>query len=192
MPKSQRLDRAAVVEVAAKLADETGDIERVTLAQVAEQLGIRIPSLYNHISGLAGLRREVTLLSLHELATHIQSAAIGRAGGDAIGAIGRAVRKFAQAHPGRYVATIRAVDPADQELHKISAALVGMLVQVLSVYELSEADALHTIRGLRSIIHGFVALEAAGGFGLPLDLDESFERLLRGFIAGLGETTARR
>jgi hypothetical protein len=28
-------------------------------------------------------------------------------------------------------------------------------------------------------------LEATGGFGLPLDRDESFRRLLRMFIAGL-------
>ena len=30
----------------------------------------------------------------------------------------------------------------------------------------------------RSAVHGFVALEAAGGFGIPVDVDESFERLV--------------
>jgi hypothetical protein len=36
-----------------------------------------------------------------------------------------------------------------------------------------------------SLDRAAVALEAAGGFGLPLSLDESFERLLQIFIAGL-------
>jgi AcrR family transcriptional regulator len=187
MPKSQRLDRAAVAQVAAALADTAGDVERVTLAQVAEQLGIRIPSLYNHVAGLAGLRREVILLSLRELTARIQGVAVGRSAGDAIGAIARAIRAFAHAHPGQYAATIRAADPADDELREVAEALIGILIQALAAYDLNEVDALHTIRGLRSVIHGFVALEAAGGFGLPLDLDESFERLLRGFVAGLEE-----
>ena len=186
MPKTQRLDRAAVVQVAVELADTAGDVERVTLAQVAEQLGIRIPSLYNHIAGLPGLRRDVTLLSLRALSERIQSAAVGRSGDEAILSIAHAIRAFAQAHPGQYTATIRAVDPADEELHTIAERLVRTLVQVLAAYQFSETDALHAIRGLRSVIHGFVALEAGGGFGLPLDLDESFQRLLRGFVAGPG------
>jgi AcrR family transcriptional regulator len=192
MSKAERLDRAAIAQAAAALADAAGDVERVTLAQVAERLGVRIPSLYNHIAGLAGLRREVTLLSLRELTGRVQAAAIGRAAGDAIIAIARAVRAYAQAHPGRYAATIRAAGRGDQEINTLAEALIGILLQALAAYNLGEDDALHAIRGLRSVVHGFAALEAAGGFGLPLDLDESFERLLRGFVAGLNEAARRR
>jgi hypothetical protein len=38
---------------------------------------------------------------------------------------------------------------------------------------------------LRSVLHGFVDLEVSGGFGMPLDRDESFQRLLTGYIAGI-------
>jgi hypothetical protein len=34
-------------------------------------------------------------------------------------------------------------------------------------------------------VHGFSTLEVSGGFGMPLDLDESFSRLVNVFIAGL-------
>jgi len=44
-------------------------------------------------------------------------------------------------------------------------------------------------RGPRSLLHGFVSLETGGGFGLPLDLDESFRRLLQVFMAGLRPLT---
>jgi hypothetical protein len=46
-------------------------------------------------------------------------------------------------------------------------------------------DAVHAVRGLRALVHGFVTLETAGGFGFPLDRDESFRRLLATFAAGL-------
>jgi AcrR family transcriptional regulator len=50
-----------------------------------------------------------------------------------------------------------------------------------------DTDALHAIRALRAMLHGFVALEAAGGFGLPLDLDESYRRMVAGLDAALRE-----
>jgi AcrR family transcriptional regulator len=185
MPRAERLDRAVVARTAAALADAAGDVEHITLAQVAEKLGVRIPSLYNHVEGLAGLRREVALLGVRALTTQVQAAAIGRAGDDAVIAIAHAVRAFGQTHPGLYTASLRAVDPADQELSAAAQALLDVLLRALAAYQLSETDALHAIRGLRSIVHGFVSLEAAGGFGLPLDLDESFDRLVRGFVANL-------
>jgi hypothetical protein len=48
-------------------------------------------------------------------------------------------------------------------------------------------DALRAIRALRAPLHGFVALESAGGFALALDLDldEAFDRLVAGFDAAL-------
>ena len=46
-------------------------------------------------------------------------------------------------------------------------------------------EGLHAVRGLRSVVHGFASLEVAGGFGLPLNLDESFRRLVEMFIHGL-------
>ena len=35
------------------------------------------------------------------------------------------------------------------------------------------------------IAHGFATLERAGGFGMPLDCDESFLRLIHAYTAGL-------
>ncbi|MGB8644293.1 MAG: TetR-like C-terminal domain-containing protein [Anaerolineae bacterium] len=44
---------------------------------------------------------------------------------------------------------------------------------------------MHAVRALRSVVHGFATLEVAGGFGLPLDCDESFRRLVQMLIKGL-------
>jgi pimeloyl-ACP methyl ester carboxylesterase len=175
---------AGAVAWAAALADAEG-LDQLTLAGVAERLGIRTPSLYNHVPGLEGLRRELTLLGLRELARRMGHAAMGRAGDEALVAIAHAYRDFALQHPGVCAATLRVADPDDAELVSASDDVLRVVLAVLSSYGLTGDAALHAVRGLRSLLHGFVALEAAGGFGLPLDLDESFGRLVRAFMAGL-------
>jgi hypothetical protein len=59
------------------------------------------------------------------------------------------------------------------------------VLAVLASYELSGEQAVHAARGLRSVAHGFATLEVAGGFGIALDPEESFVRLLEAFAAGL-------
>lgn len=183
MPSRAGLDRASVVQAAADLADAAGG--EITLAALAAHLGVRTPSLYNHVSGQEGLRRELALLGLRELATRLTKSAVGKTADDAVLAFAHAYRRFAQDHPGVYPATLRAPDPADTELNAVSDEIIEVLFAVMASYRLSDAQAIHAIRGLRSMLHGFVTLEAAGGFGIPLDLDESFNRAIRVFIVGL-------
>ena len=41
------------------------------------------------------------------------------------------------------------------------------------------------MRIVRAALHGFVALEAGGGFGMPLPVDDTFERLVAALDRGL-------
>ena len=187
------LDRAAVVRTAAALADEEG-LEGVTLAVLASRLGIRTPSLYNHVAGLEGLRRELTLLGTRELGARLGRAAVGKTTDEAVVALGDAYRAFVKERPGLYAATIRASrssGPEDPELRETQGETTETVVAVLRSYGLDGDDAVHAARGLRSLVHGFTTLESAGGFGLPLDLDESFRRLLLTFVRGLREDDRR-
>lgn len=61
-----------------------------------------------------------------------------------------------------------------------------MVLDVLDAYQLSGDDAIDAVRALRATLHGFITLEQAGGFGLPVDVDRSFDRL----IGGLAEILA--
>jgi len=56
---------------------------------------------------------------------------------------------------------------------------------VLKPYHLPEDEALHAVRSLRSILHGFASLEQKGGFGMPLSTDETLDFLIRTFVLGL-------
>ena len=66
---------------------------------------------------------------------------------------------------------------------------VAIATDVLAGYQLRDDDAIDATRALRSTLHGFVTLEAAGGFGLPVDVDRSFDRLVRGLITALSSWT---
>lgn len=184
MPRPKQIDLNRILEVSTALADAHG-FEAVTLASVAAQLGIRIPSLYNHISGLPGLRDHLRLWALRGLAEALRRAAVGKSGAAAILSAAQAYRAFAHAHPGLYPATLRAPTPDEPELVAVSQDILDTLLRILEPYALSQEDSLHVIRGLRSLLHGFVDLEIAGGFGMALDRDESFRRLLQAFIDGL-------
>ncbi len=184
MPVRAGLDRAAVVSAAAALADQQG-LDEVTLGALAARLGVRTPSLYNHVEGLSGLRGDLALFGLKELTARVARAAIGKSADDAVLALARAYRTFARERPGLFAASIRPPDPANPALQAAAQELIEIVLAVLVPFGLHGDQAIHAVRALRSVVHGFVSLEAAGGFAIPLDLDESFEYLIRIYLRGL-------
>jgi AcrR family transcriptional regulator len=178
------LDRARVVDAAVAIADGEG-LDAVTLARVAAALDVRSPSLYNHVAGRDGLIRAIAARSTRELATALRRAATGRAGADAIHAVAQAQLDYARAHPGRYAATVAAPAPGDTEHEEAAADAVDVLETVLGGSGLEGDDVIHAVRALRSAVHGFAAIEASGGFGLAVDTDASFRRLVGAVSAGL-------
>ena len=183
MPRAG-LSTAAVVAAAAEIADAEG-LDRLTLARVAAAAGVRTPSLYNHVESLDDVRRRVALLALRDLADALRDAAVGRAGDDALAAMADAYRAYARRHPGRYAATQRAPAEGDEEMRAAAKGAVDVVLAILRGYGLEGDDAIHAARAVRSALHGFVALETGGGFGIPVDLDESYERMVRALARGL-------
>ncbi|HEX7103776.1 MAG TPA: TetR-like C-terminal domain-containing protein [Nitrolancea sp.] len=183
MPK-RNLSRDSVVRAGADLLDECSGSE-LKLADLAARLGVRVPSLYNHVDGADDLRAGLALYGAEELGRRLGRAAIGRSGEDALWALADAYRTFAKERPGLYLVTLRAPAPGEAERIAASDEIIAVLTRVLEPFGFAHDRAIHAIRGLRSLLHGFVSLELAGGFGMPLDVDESFRQLISSFIAGL-------
>ena len=118
------------------------------------------------------------MLAVRELTAELAPAAAGLAGRDALVALARAYRGYARAHPGRYAASVRAPAPGDDEHAAAGAAAVRLLAAVLKGYRIEGADMIDAVRMLRAALHGFVSMEAAGGFGLPQSVDGTFTRLV--------------
>ena len=187
MARRARVDRAAVVDAAVRLVNTEG-AGALSLSRVAGELGVRTPSLYNHVDGLPGLQRELALRNAQMLADAFADAAIGKAGADAVVALAQAFRAYIKANPGLYLAGQDVTDLTAGDDAALRAAMdrsVRIVAAVMASFGLEGDDALHAVRALRATVHGFATLEIAGGFGLPLDCDESFRRLVQMLIVGL-------
>jgi AcrR family transcriptional regulator len=171
------LSPAKVVEEAARLVDEVGP-EKLTLAALAQRLGVALPSLYKHIRGLDALLQKVSALATAELAASLTDAAVGRSGTDAVRALAAAFREYAKKHPGRYLTAQWVPDPDDADHVAAGNRAVGTVYAVLQGYGLSGDDAVDATRAVRSAMHGFIVLEHGGGFGLPQDVDRSFGQMV--------------
>ena len=189
MPRRAGLDQASVVEEAARLLNEEG-IEQLSLGRLAERLGVRTPSLYNHVAGLPGLKHDLALYCSRELLVRLTRATIGKARQEAIFALASAYRDYAREAPARYALTLQAPGPDDQQLQDLARQNVDIARAVLAPYKLSEEETIHAIRSLRSIVHGFISLEIVGGFGMPVDPDASFHWLISMFVTGLEQRSS--
>jgi len=184
MAKRVGIDREAIIRAAAKIADDHG-WDALTLARVAKKLRVQSPSLYNHVSGLEGLRRELKLLVMRDLNADLGRATIGKSRDDAVRGLARAYRAFVKRHPGTYAATMVAAPKNDAAVDAAAGQVVETCLSVIGGYGLDRREGLHAIRAMRSAVHGFAALEVAGGFGIPLDVDKSFEWLVSALLKGL-------
>lgn len=186
MPRAG-LSRDAVVGIAVELLD-ADPAASVTLAAVAARAGVAVPSLYKHVGSLDELRDGVAVVGVSRIADAVADAVAGLAGADAFRAAGRAIRAQARAHPGLYLASQPAPGrDASAALLAAGERAVSLLAAVVRQAGLPPAREVDAVRIVRAAVHGFVLLEAAGGFGLPEDVDASFERLLDVTWTGLAQ-----
>ncbi|MEB2299145.1 WHG domain-containing protein [Lysinibacillus xylanilyticus] len=184
MSRRMKLDSSIILQKATEIADEQG-LDQLSIGQLAEKLEVRPPSLYNHLDGLNELKQKLAIQGVKKLHEYMLQAAVGRSGDDAIRAISKAYLQLVREHPGLYDASTRFPDANDQELQKAKESVVQLVLQVLDAYHLQEETAIHMVRGLRSILHGFSSIELIGGFGMPLDINKSFTILINTFIEGI-------
>jgi AcrR family transcriptional regulator len=177
-----------VVATAAGLADEIG-FHAVTMGLLADRLGVRPPSLYKHVDGLADLQHRLATLAMTEFGEVIRDAVQGQAGLDALAAALAAARAYVTAHPGRYAATVGArFTGPDDPLLAAGTRVINSIAAVLRGYGIGEDEMNHAIRTVRCTIHGFAMLEASQGFQWSGDPDESFNWMIRFIDRGLRPT----
>ena len=182
MPRAG-LNPDAVVDVALALVDEKG-LEALTLAAVADRAGVAAPSLYKHVGSLADLRTLLAIRVTRQVTAHFAAAVMGRSRDEAVEALMRAYRDFVLTHPGRYALIPR--NPLGRPaLAEPSRELLAVFVAVMRGYGLDDAAATHAIRRLRAAAHGFAELEAGGDFGLPEDIETTYDQVIEMVLGSL-------
>jgi AcrR family transcriptional regulator len=175
MPRAG-LTTDGVVDVALALIDEKG-LEALSLAAVADRAGVAAPSLYKHVGSLADLRDQMALKVVRQMTATFAAVVMGRSRDEAVEALMRAYRTFAVQHPARYALVPR--DPLHRDgMAEAAQEQLEVFVAVMRGYGLGAEAATHAIRRLRAAVHGFADLETNGGFGMPEDIEESYDQLI--------------
>ncbi|SOD64331.1 transcriptional regulator, TetR family [Streptomyces zhaozhouensis] len=161
----------------AELADEVG-FDQVTVSALARRFDVKVASLYSHVRGSQDLRTRIALLALEEMADLAGEAVAGRAGREALAALGNVYRDYAREHPGRYTAAQLRLDP-ETAAASAGARHARLTRAILRGYALEEPDQTHAVRLLGSAFHGYVSLELGGGFSHSApDTDTTWLRTL--------------
>ncbi|MEU4245595.1 WHG domain-containing protein [Actinoplanes sp. NPDC026619] len=191
MPRA-RLTPMSVTAAGAALVDEIG-FENLSMGLLAERLGVKTPALYKHVTSQADLAHRIAVQAMAEFADAIRDAIQGRAGSDALAAGAQAMRTYVREHPGRYAAgdaaAARQTGPDDPIIPAVER-VVASWAAMLRGYHLDSAQEIHALRMLRSALHGFSTLEAAGGFQFDASVDDSFTWMITFLDHGLHAITA--
>jgi len=158
----------------------------ISMRELAEELEIKTPSLYNHVKSMGGLFIEVSRYAAEALKQAQLDAVRGKQRDDALFALATAYRGFAKAHMGLYKVTVLLSSLPADILAQTSEAIAAPIFLVLSQYGLGEEQTIHWQRILRSIIHGFLSQEEAGFFQhYPVSVEISYQTAIRCFLSGL-------
>lgn len=182
MGNKRRIDRELIVAAAVALVEEHG-VDNINLNQLATKLGVKPPSLYNHIDGVHALIVELATLSMRKLGDAIRDAAVGKTQDEALMAMALAYRTYAKENPGLYKAMVKVHPDESNELQAANAAIIRTLYQVTEAYHCSEEEVHHFAIGIHSMLHGFVSLEEAGFFSVAVDADDSYSKLVGNLIS---------
>lgn len=182
-PRAQ-INLTKVLETAINICNEEG-YEQLALSSVSTRLGIKTPSLYNHISGLSDLKQKMAYYGLQLLYDSIIHSVIGCIGDDAIISISKAYIAFVHKHPGLYRSISKAPEPYELQFNELNNQLVQILTRLFGAYDLSEEESIHAVRGLRSMLHGFASIQVDLGFRMNYSQENSLNFALRTFLNGL-------
>lgn len=182
MPRAG-LSTDAVVDAALALVDEKG-VEALSLAAVADRVGVAAPSLYKHVGSLGALRELMALQALRRATSRFATVVMGRSGDDAVAELMRAYRGYVIEHPGWY--RLIPLDPLKSPmLTEAAVELLGVFNAVMRGYGLTDSASTHAVRRLRAAAHGFADLEVGGGFGLAERVDATYEQVIAMVLASL-------
>ncbi|UJR78430.1 TetR/AcrR family transcriptional regulator [Sandaracinus amylolyticus] len=185
--KSSRTDE--VVDVALALVDAEGE-EGLGWNRVARALGVKPPSLYNHVESGADLRRRVAIRGWERWEDEARRAITRARGPQArLRALATSYRTFAREHAALFaVLGSTRIAPDDADFRPVATRLLALFDEPLAEIGIPAAKRVHAIRAVRSMVHGFVHLEAAGQLAMDTSVDASFRYAIELIVDGLTTT----
>jgi AcrR family transcriptional regulator len=174
-PRSPRV--RDVVEAARRILERDGP-EGLTMRRLAEQMGIRAPSLYKHVEGKEDLEALLMAEAFRELGQEMHDA-VGslRKGGSrkkALTELARVYRRWALAHPHLY----RLVTGGPLPRERLPEGLEAWTAEPVVIAAGGDPD---RARAVWAFAHGMTILELDGRFPPDADLDAAWAAGIDGF-----------
>lgn len=142
------------------------------MRRLAERLGVKAPSLYKHLAGKEELETVLIAEALGEIGQALAEAVAG-AQGDRLGALAKAYREYALAHPHLYRLATEQPLPRDRLPEGLEDRAASPVLEA--------AGDRDRARALWAFSHGMVQLELAGRFPPNADLEAAWREGLAGF-----------
>jgi AcrR family transcriptional regulator len=181
-PFRSRIDRDQILAAAAEIGDTAG-LGALTTTRLAERLRIKPPSLYQHFANVEVIKDALAMRALGEIIDLHKDVTSGRAGREALNALARAQRTYAQARPGRYLAAMQA-GPSHAAVATLRQTYVRLVAKTLETYHMDPEVAVEVSRSVVAALQGFVIVELNGLVGTPFETDQGYQRLLDMLDAG--------
>ena len=185
MPR-QGLNRENVIDAAIKLIEEKG-YSNFSINELAKSLNVKPASLYNHIVNIDEIFSETAARANSMMIEAEEKASKGKIRDEAY-------RDFARSHYELYKVVFNLQNSRSDFMRKEEVGrTIAPIMEALSEYRLNETQKRHWQRTLRSVMHGFVAHEEAGGFAyIGTPRDESYRVAIRCVIDGINKEEAGR
>jgi AcrR family transcriptional regulator len=184
VPTPAKTSRAELVSIARGLIDANGG-DALTISAVAQQAGVKGPSLYKHFADRSALLKAVEIDVLHGLEAVLRNGTKGRTPRTRLRSMAETYRRFALEQPHRYgvIYSRNAFD--DPEIAAACLFAAKPLLEELAKAGVPDPRILPLARTLTAFLHGFVSMEIVNAFRLGGDIDEAFEEGLETILRDL-------
>jgi AcrR family transcriptional regulator len=187
-PAAARTSPPEIVAAARALL-ESGGIEAVTMAAVAERVGVRAPSLYKRFPDRNGLIAAVATDVALDLARAMRAAATDPQPAARLETLAAAFRSFALASPRATALLFSGVAPGAEPTPASQAEAAGPVIEAARAI-VGPPRALAAARVFTAFAYGFTRMETAGAFRFGGDVMEAYRLGVAALIAGLPAAAA--
>lgn len=178
------LTHEKVIENAANLANKKG-LSYVTISSLAEFLGIKKPSLYNHIKSQEDIYEGIMIYGWKNGVQPIAENLHENNPQKALKKYARAFYKYALDNPGIFEAMLWYNKYKSPELIEASEKIYDFFFTQTDKMNIDHESANHLLRTFRAFLEGFLLLVIHNSFGNPISIEESFELSLDVLIGGM-------
>lgn len=177
------LDEKKVIEKAAQLANEKG-MSYVTMKTLAEYLGIKTPSLYNHVKSQDDLYEKIMIYGWQQLSDKLADISLNVHGEEALRTFSKSFFEYATQNRGIYEAMLWYNKYLNPSLEKATEKIYTIFFSITDELGIPFDKANHLLRTYRAFLQGFSSLVIHESFGNPISIQESFDLSIDVLIKG--------